>query len=132
MDKLEKLREKLFETAIWQKLFYRNQKSCIQKRLEAVKYLYEGIEVMVEVLMSSCTGLESLTQATVSNKSERLSDEQKFELKRMLLENKPTDYGIGRQIWTEKIIAEVIKQRWDVYLEDSCIYTIFKEVGLSH
>ena len=50
MDRLEKLREKLFETAIWQKLFYRNQKSCIQKRLEAVKYLYEGIEVMVEVL----------------------------------------------------------------------------------
>ena len=80
-----------------------------------------------------CAGrLESLTQATVSNKPERLSDEQKFELKRMLLENKPTDHGIGRQIWTEKIIAEVIKQRWDMYLEDSRIYTIFKEVGLSH
>ena len=50
----------------------------------------------------------------------------------MLLENKPIDHGIGRQIWTGKIIAEVIKQRWDVYLEDSRIYTIFKEVGLSH
>ena len=75
---------------------------------------------------------EGLTQATVSNKPERLSDEQKVELKRMLLENKPTDYGVDRQIWTGKIIAEVIKQRWDVDLQDSRIYAILKELGLSH
>jgi transposase len=58
-------------------------------------------EVMIEVRCARQTlvtwidmycagGLESLTQATVSNKPERLSDEQKVELKRMLLENKPT------------------------------------------
>ena len=39
MDRLEKLREKPFEIAVWQKLFYQNQKSRIRKRLEAVKYL---------------------------------------------------------------------------------------------
>ncbi|MEI6332908.1 MAG: hypothetical protein WCP16_26990 [Pseudanabaena sp. ELA645] len=43
MDRLEKLREKPFEIAVWQKLFYQNQKSRIRKRLEAVKYLYEGM-----------------------------------------------------------------------------------------
>ena len=146
MDRLEKLREKPFEIAVWQKLFYQNQKSRIRKRLEAVKYLYEGMtrkEVMIEVRCARqtlvtwidmyCTGgLESLTKATVSNKPERLSDEQKVELKRMLLENKPTDYGIERQIWTGKIIVEVIKQRWDVDLRDSRIYAILKELGLSH
>ncbi len=146
MDRLEKLREKPFEIAVWQKLFYQNQKSRIRKRLEAVKYLYEGMtrkEVMIEVRCARQTlvtwidmycagGLESLTQATVSNKPERLSDEQKVELKRMLLENKPTDYGIERQIWTGKIIVEVIKQRWDVDLRDSRIYAILKELGLSH
>jgi transposase len=146
MDRLEKLREKPFEIAVWQKLFYQNQKSRIRKRLEAVKYLYEGMtrkEVMIEVRCARQTlvtwidmycagGLESLTKATVSNKPERLSDAQKVELKRMLLENKPTDYGIERQIWSGKIIVEVIKQRWDVDLRDSRIYAILKELGLSH
>jgi transposase len=50
----------------------------------------------------------------------------------MLVENKPTDYGIERQIWTGKNIVEVIKQRWDVDLRDSRIYAILKELGLSH
>ena len=146
MDRLKKLREKPFEIAVWQKLFYQNQNSRIRKRLEAVKYLYEGMtrkEVMIEVRCARQTlitwidmycagGLEGLTQATVSNKPERLSGERKVELKRMLLENRPTDYGIDRQIWTGKIIAEVIKQRWDVDLQDSRIYAILKELGLSH
>ena len=53
MDRLEKLREKPFEIAVWQKLFYQNQTSRIRKRLEAVKYLYEGMtrkEVVVDQL----------------------------------------------------------------------------------
>ena len=146
MDRIEKLREKPFEIEIWQKLFYQNQKTYIRKRLEAIKYLYEGMtreEVMIEVRCARqtlitwidmyCTGgLDSLTQAIKSNKPEKISDEQKVELKRMLLENKPTDYSIDRQLWTGKIIAEVIKQRWDVDLQDSRIYTILKELGLSH
>lgn len=146
MDRLEKLREKPFEIEIWQKLFCQNQKTYIRKRLEAIKYLYEGMtrkEVMIEVRCARQTlltwidmycagGLDSLTQALKSNKPEKLSDEQKVELKRILLENKPTDFSIDRQIWTGKIIAEVIKQRWDVDLQDSRIYAILKELGLSH
>ena len=50
----------------------------------------------------------------------------------MLLEQKPTTYGIDRQIWTGKIIQEVIRQRWQVELKDSRIYDILKEMGLSH
>lgn len=146
MDRLEELRGKPFEVAVWQQLFYQHQKSRIRKRLEAVKYLYEGMtrkEVMIEVRCARQTlvtwidmycaeGLDGLTQATVSNKPERLSNEQRGELKKMLLENKPTDYGVDRQIWTGKIIVGVIKQRWGVDLRDSRIYAILKELGLSH
>jgi transposase len=146
MDRLEKLREKPFEIEIWQKLFYQNQQSYIRKRLEAIKYLYEGMtrkEVTIEVRCARQTlitwidmycsgGLESLTKAIKSNKPEKLSGEQRVELKRMLLENKPTDYSIDRQIWTGKIIGEVIKQRWNLDLQDSRIYAILKEMGLSH
>ena len=34
MDRLEKLREKPFEIAVWQKLFYQNQKSRYQVTME--------------------------------------------------------------------------------------------------
>ena len=50
----------------------------------------------------------------------------------MLLENKPTDYEIDGQIWTGKIIVEVLQNRWGVELKDSRIYDILKEMGLSH
>lgn len=146
MDRLEELREKPFAIEMWQKLFYQNQQSYIRKRLQAIKYLYEGMtrkEVLLEVRcarqtlvtwidMYNAGGLDRLTQAIKSNKPEKLNNEQRVELKRMLLENKPTDYGVERQIWTGKIISEVMKQRWDVDLRDSRIYTILKELGLSH
>ena len=40
-------------------------------------------------------------------------------MKMMLLEHKPTAYGLDRQKWTGKIIKEVIQQRWQVELKDS-------------
>jgi transposase len=50
----------------------------------------------------------------------------------MLLEKKPTEYSIDRQIWTGKIIIEVIRARWGIEIKDSRIYDILKEIGLSH
>jgi transposase len=50
----------------------------------------------------------------------------------MLLEKKPTDYEIDGQIWTGKIIVEVLQNRWGVELKDSRIYDILEEMGLSH
>jgi transposase len=61
-----------------------------------------------------------------------LGVKEKEELKQIILEKKPTDYGIDRQIWTGKIIIEVINQKWGVQIKDSRIYDILKEIGLSH
>jgi transposase len=146
MNRLEQLRTKSFEQEEWQKLFYKNQQQYIRKRLEAVKYLHEGKtrrEVMAEVgcarqslitwIDMYCQGgLKALTKPMKSEREQRLSLEEKEELKKMLLEKKPTDYGIDRQIWTGKIIIEVINQKWHIQLKDSRIYDILKEMGLSH
>ena len=47
-----------------------------------------------------------------------------MELKKMIWETTPTDYGIDRYIWTGKIISEVLEQSWggdkEVY-EIDCI-----------
>lgn len=50
----------------------------------------------------------------------------------MLLEQKPTDYGIARYIWTGKIISQVIQQKWGITLKDTRIYEILAQLHLSH
>jgi transposase len=51
---------------------------------------------------------------------------------RMILEERPKKYEIDREIWTGKIIATVINQKWGVELKTSRIYEILDELNLSH
>lgn len=50
----------------------------------------------------------------------------------MLLEQTPIDYGIDRNLWTAKIMIEIIQQKWNVSLKDSRVYEIIRELNLSH
>jgi transposase len=50
----------------------------------------------------------------------------------MVLTQRPTDYGIERQMWTGAILCEVIAQRFEVQLKDSRIYELLDELGLSY
>lgn len=77
-------------------------------------------------------GLEKLTEPITHQVPERLNLEQQLELKKMLLSQKPTDYGIDRYLWTGEIISTVIRLRWGVELKDSRIYEILHELNLSH
>lgn len=77
-------------------------------------------------------GLKGLVTPIKSQRIQRLGTREKEEMKKMVLEQKPTDYGIDRQIWTGKIIIEVIYSRWGAELKDSRIYEMLKEMGLSH
>lgn len=146
MNKLEQLREKSFDKEEWQKLFNKYQQEYIRRRLEAIKYLHEGKTRKAVIEKIGCArqsliswvdmycegGLERLTKLTKSIRIQRLDSEKKAEIKKMLLEQKPTDYGIDRQIWTGKIIIEVVNSRWGIEIKDSRIYDILKEMKLSH
>jgi transposase len=78
------------------------------------------------------TGLEGLVEPIKHQVTERLKPEQQQDIKGMVLNDRPTKYGIDREIWTGKIIAEVIKQRWGVDLKTSRIYEILDNLNLSH
>lgn len=80
---------------------------------------------------SSLCPLKEMGQITHQVKS-RLNLDQQLELKRMILEQQPTDYGIDRYIWTGKILASVIKKRWGVNLKCSRIYEILDSLKLSY
>jgi len=131
---------------LWQKLYYKHQQAYLRQRLLAIKYLWEGKTRPEVAQRVSCTyatlsewldkflegGLEKLTEPITQQVPSRLNLEQQLELKKMLLEQKPTDYGIDRYIWTGKIISAVIQQRWGIELKNSRIYEILEALNLSH
>lgn len=43
MDRLLALKEKGLDEQEWQKIYYKNQKQYIRRRLEAIKYLCDGM-----------------------------------------------------------------------------------------
>lgn len=131
---------------LWQKLYYKHQQEYLRKRLLAIKYLYEGQSRTAVSKLLECDyktlsswidkflkgGLNELIKPITHKVASRLNIEQKQELKRMLLSEKPIDYGIDRNIWTGKIISYVIELRWKVKLKTTRIYEILNELNLSY
>lgn len=139
------LSERQLDLELWQKFYYKHQQEYLRKRLLAIKYLSEG-QTRTEVSeLVNCTyetlstwidkflegGLNQLVQPITHQVSSRLNLEQRQEIKIMLLSQKPTDYGIDRNIWS-KILSSVIELRWAVKLQTTRIYEILSELNLSH
>lgn len=146
MNLSQKLRSTSLDIESWQRLFYKNQQAYIRQRLIAIKYLSEGKKRKEVAQILGCTdltlanwiqkytdgGLDSLVEPIKHNVASRLNDEQGQELRKMILNERPTKYGIDREIWTGDIISAVIKQLWDVDLKTSRIYEILEELRLSY
>lgn len=146
MNQTEALKNKFFDADKWQKLYNRNQQQYIRHRLKAIQLLHQGnsrIQVCEQVGCSYDTltswlgkylqgGLKALVSPIRHQKPSRLSVEQQQQLKEMILTQRPTDYGIERQMWTGAIISEVIARRFEVKLQDSRIYELLHELGLSY
>ncbi|GAB1542088.1 hypothetical protein NUACC21_47620 [Scytonema sp. NUACC21] len=111
----------------------------------AIKYVLEG-QTRIEVSeLLSCSyktlstwidqflegGLDKLVSPIIHKVPSQLNLEQKLELK-IILEKKPIDSGINRNIWTAKIISSMMETLWGVKLKTSRIYEILDELNLSH
>jgi transposase len=130
----------------WQRLYYQNQQAYIRQRLSAIRYLSAGKSRAEVAELVRCTdltlakwmkkyletGLTGLVEPIKHQVKSRLNPEQQQEIKRMVLNERPSKYGIEREIWTGKIIAAVIKQRWELELKTSRIYEILEQLNLSH
>lgn len=145
-SKTQQFHQQPQDLELWKKLYYQHQQEYIHQKLKAIKYLWEGKSRAEVAEQLGCTyktlttwidefiqgGLAQLTQPITHQVQSRLSPENKQELKRMILEQRPTDYGIDKYIWTGAIICEVIQQKWSVELKESSVYEILQELGLSH
>ena len=146
MNRTQAVQNKAWDGDEWQKFYYRHQQQYIRHRLEAIKLLHQGnnrTQVREQVGCSYDTltnwmdkylngGLSELVRPIRHQKPSRLSVEQQQQLKAMVLTQRPTDYGIERQMWTGTILCEVIAQRFEVYLKDSRIYELLNKLGLSY
>lgn len=142
----QELKKQQLNLEEWQKLYYQNQQSYLRVRLIAIKHLAEGKSRSEVSQLVNCTyktlsswidkylegGLKKLTKPIKHQVPQKLSSSQKQEFKKMLLEQTPIDYGIDRNLWTAKIMIQIIQQKWNVKLKDSRIYEIIGELNLSY
>ena len=146
MNLSQRLRLVSLDKKQWQRLYYKNQQAYIRQRLSAIRYLSEGKSRAEVAQLLGCTdltiarwivryletGLEGLVEPIKHQVKERLTPQQSQSLKEMVLNQRPTKYGIDREIWTGKIIAFVIQQKWGIELKTSRIYEILDRLNLSH
>lgn len=146
-NRTERFHEIEWNMDLWKKFYYKYQKDYIRRRLSAIKHLHEGKSRLQVCKIMRCSyntlndwmdkyiqgGLNKLVEAIKhTNVPQQLSKEQKQDLKQMILENTPRDYGINRNIWTGDIILEVIRKQWNIVLKRTRIYEILHELGLSY
>jgi len=123
MNLSQQLRLVSLEKKQWQRLYYKNQQSYMRQRLSAIRHLSEGKSRAEVTKLLGCTltlarwvktyleiGLEGIVQPIKHQVKSRLEQEKRQELKRMILEEKPTKYGSDREIWTSKIMGAVISR----------------------
>jgi len=132
------------------KLFKKQQKGYIRTRLKAIKLLWQikNRQKVVEKLDIDRTsllhwmhillehgveaGLKLLAQPKKSPKSGKLGAEQQVSLIDMLENKKPGDYGYHQNIFTGKILVELVEKEWQVSLSDQTIYNILARQGFSY
>jgi DNA invertase Pin-like site-specific DNA recombinase len=111
-------------------LFKRQQKVYIRQRLQAIKWLWQGKsrQEVVEKLGIDRTsllnwlhlliehgveaGLKLLAQPKKVKKSGKLGADRQADLIDMLEHQKPSDYGYHQNIFTSKILVEVVEKEW--------------------
>jgi transposase len=131
-------------------LFKKQQKEYIRKRLKAIKSLWQGKsrQAVVEQLEIDRTsllhwlhlllehgveaGLKLLAQPKQVKKAGKLAAEQQASLIEILEQKKPSDYGYHQNIFTGKILVEVVKKEWQVQLSDQSIYNLLARQGFSY
>jgi transposase len=131
-------------------LFKKQQKEYIRQRLKAIKWLWQGqsrsevveklgidrtsllnwLHVLLEYGVEA--GLKLLAQTKKVQKSGKLKAEQQADLIDILEHQKPSDYGYEQNIFTGKILVEVVEKKWQVKLSDQSIYNLLDRHGFSY
>jgi len=76
-------------------------------------------------------GLEGLKDKPKSGRKSRLTEQQKDEIKSVLLNNRPDEFGYNTSTWSGPILIDYVKNRYDITYMKAQIYNVLKTLGLS-
>jgi transposase len=148
ITKLQQVRTKGYEVKEWKRLYHDNQQEYIRKRLRFIascvsvepclnrvqlqsKYGLDGqFDTWIKAFLGG--GLKELCKPIKRVMKSRISNEQKLELKEIILTKTPNDFGYDRNLWTAQVIMKLLLDKWNIKFEDSHIYRILDKLGLSH
>lgn len=136
---------------LWQKLYYKHQKSYQRAKLEAIKLIWDNFKLVDVRLRLGCAentlngwidaylsgGFKLLLMPKKSGKSGtgQLNNQKKRLLKYIILYKNPSDYpdyDLVGYVWTLEILRVFLLKKWDVKLKKSRIHEILdKDLNLS-
>lgn len=126
-------------------LFNSEPKYKVGMRLYAVYQLAKGIpsrkleELYNTSFKQICTwannfnrlGIEGLRDKPKSGRNPKLEASQMNELKNIISNQTPEDYGFNTSTWSGAIVIEIINNRWHIEYKKAQIYNIFKKLGFT-
>lgn len=147
---LEQFRELSHNNKLCKKLIRRNQKEYIRKRLYFIKLLWSGkseVSAYTKVNMCKATankclhiivslgidkGLKKLAEQKVVKKGFKLSEEQAKETILMVETQSPRDYNYDKNIFTGKVIAEIIMEKYGIKVSTDLVYDLLHRYDFSY
>lgn len=76
-------------------------------------------------------GVEGLLNKKKSGRKPLLSIEQKNELRNVLSNNRPSDFGYNTTTWNGPILKDFIKNKYGIEYKKAQIYNILKSLGFT-
>lgn len=136
---------------LWQKLYYKHQKSYQRRKLESIKLLWDGLKMTDVRFRLDCAvntlnnwidsyllgGFDELLKPKQSGKAGtgQLTGNRLRILKYIILHKMPddySDYDLVGYVWTLGKIENLISKKWGVQLKRTRIHEILdKELNLS-
>lgn len=146
MKRIELFNSKPQDKESWKKLHKKYQQKYLRRRLQAIDLLWSGKGRVEVSKLISCKyetltkwidiyneeGLTGLIKPIKREQSQRLSGAAKADLKEIILNQTPSDYGFDRYIWTGELIGQLIEEQWQVSFKKTRIYEILDEMNLSY
>ncbi len=95
--------------------------------------LYSHNQICQFVKRYNEQGIEGLKDKPKPGRKPKLTVDQLTELKRIVLENSPDQFGFNSATWTAPLLVKLVKDKCNVTYSDDNIYIILKnKLGLSY
>ncbi len=77
-------------------------------------------------------GVDGLKDKSGRGRKSGLSTEELAELKEIVLDKSPTEFGYNSETWSGPLVLEVIKTQYKIEYKIAQVYNILKKMGLSY